>query len=84
MEDLVGEIVTAIVVALAAAAWRKLELGWLRAMLRAAIVGVEKGTAGLPAHEAEKVKQAVKEEATRTGAQARLHDLVKQITEEPK
>jgi hypothetical protein len=82
MEDLFGEIVVAVVSVVAAAVWRKIESGRLKAVIRATIEGVEKGTATLPENEAKAVKQQIQAEAMRTGAQARLHALVEKITKE--
>lgn len=82
MEDLLGEIVTAVVVALAAAAWRKIESGRLRSMLRAVIEGVETASREGPTDQAALVKRAIKDKAEQTGAQARLHSLVEEITKE--
>jgi hypothetical protein len=82
MEELLGEIVTGVEVVLAAAAWRKIESGWLKSMLRAVIEGVESATEGLPEAERQAVKAEIKKAATRTKAQDRLHAMVKKLTEE--
>ena len=82
MEDLLGEIVTGVVVMLVAAGWRKIESGWFKAMLRAVIEGVETGTEALPEAERQAVKAEIKKAATRTKAQDRLHAMVKKLTEE--
>ena len=82
MEDLIGEIVTAVVVALVAAGWRQVEAGRLKRMLRAVIEGVEQGTSQLGDTEKQTVKGHIRARAEASGAQARLHSLVDQITKE--
>jgi hypothetical protein len=84
MEEMLGEVITAVVVALVAAAWRKLEKGKMSKVIRAVVEGVEEGTREMPAHEAEKVKQAIKGKAELTKVQATVHAIVKRITEREK
>lgn len=82
MEDFIAPIIVAIVVAVVQGAWNKLSNGWLKTALRAVVVGVEKASREGPTTQAKLVKRRIQQEAERTGAQKRLHDLVKQIEAE--
>lgn len=82
MDDLIAKIVVGIVSALAAWGLGQIKSQRLLGVAVSVIRGLEKGTQELGPDQAKAVKAAVKVEAERTGAQDRLHALVKQITEE--
>ena len=83
MNDLIGTIIASVVGTIVT-----IILSYAKAkttgILRSVIEGVEKGTKDLPAHEAEKIKAAIKDRAVATNNQAKLHSLVEKITKEPK